>query len=246
MFIHDEVEPINCALYCKGTLYIGDLHLGYEEAMNKKGIMLPRFQWTDMQKQFDLILDHLNSTKKPIETIVLVGDIKHEFGIISMQEWRETKKVFDYLKQHTQKLIIIKGNHDSALYPIAEKHGIQIVSFLFHNNILAIHGHEWTDDYESLKPELIIMGHEHPALGIRESGRNERIKCFMKCKIKKQILIVLPSFNPLIPGTDVLHGSFFSPLLKKAKSSCEIYGVLDNTIDPLFFGNLKDIEKIFK
>ncbi|MEK6816295.1 MAG: phosphoesterase, partial [Nanoarchaeota archaeon] len=60
------------------TLVIPDIHMGYEEALNKQGFMLPRAQFDNTMKRLERILGGLE-----IETIVLIGDVKHEFGNIS-------------------------------------------------------------------------------------------------------------------------------------------------------------------
>jgi len=60
----------------------------------------------------------------------------------------------------------------------------------------------------------------------------------LKGKWKKQTLIVVPSFNPLVEGTDVLQGRMLSPYLNEIDdfnvyivSKGEAYG----------FGKLKNI-----
>ena len=53
---------------------------------------------------------------KKIETIIVNGDLKHEFGAISEQEWRNVLKLLDYLGQHCGEIILIKGNPSSQLY----------------------------------------------------------------------------------------------------------------------------------
>jgi len=38
-------------------LIITDTQLGYDESLNKKGIMVPRFQFTDIKKRLSKILE---------------------------------------------------------------------------------------------------------------------------------------------------------------------------------------------
>jgi len=40
---------------------------------------------------------------------VVNGDLKHEFGQISRQEWNETQEFLEYLKANFDDIILIKG-----------------------------------------------------------------------------------------------------------------------------------------
>ena len=60
----------------------------------------------------------------------------------------------------------------------------------------------------------IIIGHEHPAVSIKEGPRAELFKAFLVGKWKKYNLIAQPSFNLVVEGTDVLKEKVLSPFLK--------------------------------
>ena len=82
------------------------------------------------------------------------------------------------------------------------------------NKILVIHG-DRTPDKELLKGvSTIIIGHEHPAVSIKEGPRAELFKAFLVGKWKKCNIIVQPSFNLVVEGTDVLKEEVLSPFLK--------------------------------
>ena len=122
MEITPNIEIIDLGLYLKEQkiLIIADLHIGYEESLNKQGILLPRFQFTDLVKRLDRILKKV----KP-KLIIVNGDLKHEFGQISETEWRQALKILDFLTRKSQ-VILLKGNHDKILGPIAEKRKLEI------------------------------------------------------------------------------------------------------------------------
>src|SRR3989344_6165338 len=119
MKLNENIEIIDLALYLikEKALIISDLHIGLEESLNKKGILIPRFQFDDFLNKLKLIMN-----KVQIDKIIFNGDLKHEFGEISRQEWNNVLKLFDFLKD--KEIIIIKGNHDPILKPIAEKRNI--------------------------------------------------------------------------------------------------------------------------
>ncbi len=103
------IQILDLGLYLEKyrTLVIADLHIGYEEALNKQGILLPRFQFRETVARLKRILD----SAKP-KRVIINGDLKHEFGGISAQEWRETLKVLDLILTCTDDVVLVKGNHD--------------------------------------------------------------------------------------------------------------------------------------
>ncbi|MEK6903938.1 MAG: metallophosphoesterase [Nanoarchaeota archaeon] len=232
MSLPKNYKIVDLALQYKDTLIIGDLQLGFETYLHKKGVLVPIFQLDDILERLKSIFQ-----KTTVKKIVINGDVKHEFGTISNQEWRDVLKLFDFLLQHVDEIILVKGNHDLALAPIAQKRNIQIVDFYQIDDVTILHGHKIIP---SLSKTLII-GHEHPAISFPER-RGEKYKCFLVGTWKKHDLIVLPSFNPLTEGSDVLQGHFLSPFLKGGIEKFEVYVVGEQK--PLYFGKVKDLRKL--
>src|SRR3989338_11426086 len=90
MEIYDEIEIIDLALKYKNILIIGDVQLGYEESMSKKGYLIPKFNLEEIIKRLDKIFE-----KVKVEKIIINGDIKHEFGGILKQEWDDILRFID-------------------------------------------------------------------------------------------------------------------------------------------------------
>ncbi|MBT4539001.1 metallophosphoesterase [Candidatus Woesearchaeota archaeon] len=210
MQISKDIEPIQCALYwtTEKILIINDLHIGYEEALQKRGFLVPKFQTQEIIKKAQSILKEV----KP-KIIILNGDIKHTFGKILQQEWKDIRKLLTYLQQHG-KVIIIKGNHDPIIQPIVKDMDIAIVKEYKVKDTLIIHG----DKLVKTNAKRLIIGHEHPAITVRENSKYEKYKCYLKGKWQRKELIVMPSFNPLIEGTDILKEQVLSPFLKNLKN----------------------------
>ncbi len=129
MEILKDIEIFDLALYVKGHLILTDFHIGYEEALNKQGVLVPRFQFQEIIRRLEKILKKLKG--KNIEKIVINGDLKHEFGTISDQEWRLTLRLLDFLGKYCKEIILIKGNHDTILGPIAKKRNVKILENYF-------------------------------------------------------------------------------------------------------------------
>jgi len=229
--IADNIYAIDLAIYLSNvkTLVIADLHLGYEEHMQKKGVLVPRLQFKQILKRLDWILERVE-----VKKVILNGDIKHEFGTISKTEWREVKRLIAYFEKKNIKLVAVKGNHDTILGPITKGKEVKEIRY---KDILIAHG-----DYIPEKLEkTILIGHEHPAIILREGAKKEKFKCFLKGKYKRNTLIVQPSFNTLTTGTDVLQENFLSPLIENI-SKFEVYIVNEKTHEVLPFGKIKNVQ----
>jgi putative SbcD/Mre11-related phosphoesterase len=236
MEILKNIEIIDLALYLKKEkiLIIADTHIGYEESLNKQGILIPRTAFKDLIIRIEKILKKLPKLKK----IIINGDIKHEFGKISETEWRNTLKFIDFLGKYSDEMILIKGNHDKILLPIAQKRDIKIVDSFKIDNILILHGDKAPNKDQLKNIKTVLIGHEHPAVTIRDSSRQEKYKCFLRGRYQKKVLIVQPSFNLVTEGTDISQEKVISPLLRQDLSDFEVFVVSDRIYQ---FGKLKNL-----
>lgn len=232
MKIAEGIEARGKALWLNKskTLVIADLHIGYEEALNKQGVLVPRMMFDEMKKEIEELL------KLKPKIIVVNGDLKHEFGEISKQEWFETLDILDILMKKA-KVVLVKGNHDTILGPIAKKKGLKIKDYYIIGNICILHGDKIIENGDVKKSKVIIIGHEHPAVSIREGVKSEVYKCFLVGKWKNKKLIVMPSFFSVFEGSDVKKEKLLSPYLHDIKNF-DVYVLGDKLY---WFGKLKNI-----
>ena len=237
MEISKGIKIVDTSLWFEAekVLVINDLHIGYEEALHRKGILVPRFQLEQIMNKLKAILEKTKPAK-----IIINGDLKHEFGKVLRQEWKEVLELLDFLLQNISEVIIIKGNHDPIIQPIADKKGIAVVEQYEVGDSLIVHG----DELVETNAKRIIIGHEHPAITIREGSKWEKYKCFLKGTWrgkdrKKKELIAVPSFNPLLEGTDVLKEQLLSPFLEDIKKF-EVYVVGEKGV--FYFGKVKELQ----
>lgn len=220
------------------ALVIADLHLGIEEEFNKKGTLLPRFNFNEIKK-------HLEKTVFPNvspELIIVNGDLKHEFGTVSEQEWSEVIDILRLLQQHCKKIVLIQGNHDNILGPIAKWEGLAIEKegiLLPKSKVFVTHGQEIPKSPEFKKAKTILIGHEHPAVTIREKYKAEEYKCFIVGKYKGKNLVVQPSLNSTAIGTNVRNRQLLSPFLQQPLESFKVFAVADKVYD---FGKLGQLD----
>jgi len=219
---------VDLAIMYQDHLILGDLQLGYEQVVQRRGLFLPKFQLEDILDRLQKIFRQVKAT-----TLVINGDVKHEFGRILEQEWQEILQFFDFCLQHVKTIIIVKGNHDLMINPIADKRNIQVVDSYRLGDALILHGHKIVKE----TTPILIIGHEHPAVSFKEKP-GEKFKCFLVGSWKKSMLIVMPSFNPLTDGSDVTRERFLSPYLKQKIEDFLVY-VVEDKVYP--FGKVKDL-----
>jgi len=242
MEILPGIEIIDSGLYIKEKkiLIISDLHIGYEECLHQNGLLIPKLNYKEIKKRIGKIID-LTGEKKI--TIIINGDLKHEFGKINKDEWSKIKDMLDFLKKKG-KVRLIKGNHDVLLDKIANKKGLKIKNYIKTGNILITHGDKipgLLKKKNSIK--TIIMSHEHPAVVLKHGIRKEKFRCFLKGKWKSKNLIVIPAFNWLFPGSDLLEGKFLSPFLKESGLKNFNFYITENKFNSVYdFGKLEDSE----
>lgn len=183
-------------------LVIGDLHLGYEGAMRASGVMIPVKLYDKCVADFDLII---NCAEGFVDNIVILGDVKHEFGFILDDEWREIIKFIEHVRAKCNNLVVIEGNHDVILFPVLKKLGIAGVDYFIWKNAAFAHGDKKIREIERKDIKYWVIGHGHPALALYEGAKKEKYKCFLCGDYKEKgarKIIVVPSFFPLIEGTD--------------------------------------------
>ena len=228
-----RVTSDRCLVLDEGpTVVLGDLHLGYERALENEGVYLPRINTDSIRDALnDLICRH-----EP-ERIVLLGDIKHDFKRSGWEEKNEIKKIFALLTEAAE-VIPIKGNHDNYIQNAITDMGLLAADYVDIMGFRLEHGH--VDS--GVRP--VIIGHEHPSIRIPGAvGGSLKIQCFVHAK--SDGVIVLPPFSPFASGNDLVldEKAMMAPALRNADcASADIYGVTDIGIMKL--GRLKDLSDI--
>jgi len=236
MDIHEGIRTVGPCLETGSTLVLADVHIGAEESLNKQGYMIPRFQFQEMRGRLLRILEEAE-----YDTIVINGDLKHEFGTISQTEWDNTLKLIEMMSHHCKKVILLRGNHDTLLGPIAYKTSVEVKDHHIVGDIFICHGHRIPSGPDFEKSKVIIIGHEHPAVTFSKNGRTESFKCFLKGKYRGKDIVVMPSFNTLTVGSNVLSEKPLSPLLEKGTNDFEVFALGDTTYPFGKVSTLKDL-----
>jgi putative SbcD/Mre11-related phosphoesterase len=202
------------ALYLRDyrTLVMADLHIGYESALKEKGVFLPQASYPYMKSAIEGMLKMTHA-----EHVIFVGDVKHEFGKPSAQEWVEVQDLLAFLIDGGIGVHVVRGNHDNYILAILNRLGIQLHDPMMQlDSTVLIHG----DKDVQIPPETktVIMGHEHPAVSSRDlSGSRYKFKCFLVGRHRKFKLVVMPALSPLSSGVGINETRperLLSPLLR--------------------------------
>ncbi len=199
------VEPAN-------ALVIADIHLGYEEVMASTGVYLPRLQYRRAVR----LLERLSNIRQGAR-LIIAGDIKHCFQKLTKQERIELAKLLKKAQElGFTEIIVIRGNHDNYAKTVLHPLGIDIIedSVDLGNGVLVAHGHKRVkSDFE-----LLIMGHEHPALQVAVSGGRAKFPLFLEMPLEDgSRVLVLPPAGVYQVGNVVSlrREGYLSPIIRE-------------------------------
>lgn len=238
----ERFEAMDRCLFWKERkmLVVGDLHLGYEGLLNERGWTFPR---TQVDETLEILKRIFEKTGK-LKEVVLLGDVKHYFAGVLTMEFRDVYKIIEFIKKNLYengKIVIVKGNHDNILEPIVKNYNfVELKDNYFVEDVCFFHGDKdsfskFILDSKAKKCKLVVVGHFHPAVTLIEDAKSEKYKCFLfgkDNKLKKQ-MIVVPSFFPLIEGSDVLK-----EIRERDFSDFRVFVVSDRVYD---FGKVKSL-----
>jgi putative SbcD/Mre11-related phosphoesterase len=246
MKLFEDVEIVNGhrAIYIQDLdlVVISDLQLGEELYLaEEKGIYVPQVQLKEIKKELNDIFKKVKAKR-----ILINGDLKHEFGEASRQEWREVIDFVEFLRKKVKEIIIVRGNHDNYLLNIASKINLQVFDpFYLEKGYLFTHGHKkisYPKEFHTL-----IIGHEEPAIILKEGFDRIKLPALLYGKMKNgKRIICLPAFSYLSSGTEVNvvdREDLLSPILREDVEidELEVIGI-DKEVGALKFGKIKDIK----
>lgn len=206
------------ALYCEkiDSAIITDLHLGLEGSLTSKGNYVPEEQLEEIKDNI-VTIDKMTDADK----LIINGDIKTEFSKNTYAERKEIEEFFNHVLKYFRKIIVVRGNHDTFIESVIDSERIKVKEHYLEEKILFVHGHEKIDEEEIEENyETIVIGHEHPALALRDDiGVKEKIDCFLFGDTKDgRHIMVMPAFSQVSQGTNINEipkRELLSPILKE-------------------------------
>lgn len=204
-------EPLLLVEGKERVLVAADLHLGLEYELWLGGISIP----SQTEKILKRLLRSLAEIKP--DRLLLLGDVKHN---VPKTSWQERKEIPRFLRALAKavRVDIVPGNHDAGLAdlsPLGSR--VHPSSGIVIDDVGYFHGHTWPDR-ELLSAELLVAGHIHPAVRLKDpicSLRNKRAWARVSldpAAIEQQYgpglrpgltapeMVVVPAFNDLCGG----------------------------------------------
>ncbi len=208
---------------------VGDLHIGRDLRLMERGIYLP-----DATAKMSKDLLRLCS-EYGADSVALLGDVKESIGYPEKAEYAALLEFFYAMRG--VRILIAKGNHDSRIEEIVKNSAsdVEITREILLKDAALMHGHSLPSK-EAVMKRYIITGHSHPALEIK--GRLEKVYAVLKRGIgmseeykrfnRDSRLVILPAFNSMLTGSDIMSSGDFSPMLKHRifdMGSARLYGL---------------------
>ncbi|MFL6451015.1 MAG: metallophosphoesterase [Bryobacteraceae bacterium] len=175
------------------TIIIADLHLGYSWAQRRRGELGPLADARAREKLLG-VRDQLRPAR-----FVFLGDVVHAPRPCAPERaWIE--EILHELGSDAQ-LVAVRGNHDRRFAAEFAHLAFDDVVTWSDGAVTAAHGDRmdfaWPEDH------TLILGHLHPALGIRDtSGAGHKLPVFLV----NRHCIVLPAFSPFARGYEITAG----------------------------------------
>ncbi len=196
------------------VLILADTHIGFEEEMAEKGVFIPAFQ---LRRVLGILEESLNLVD--VDKVVIAGDFKHRFSGLGRAERRELSEVLTYLLPKVNEVIVVRGNHDNYLPLLKRRFPFEIVNELLLGKYLIVHGHRPLNEVQSDEWEILIFGHEHPSITLRDSiGTIGKFSCFLVGKLEDgRDFLTLPAVGAYQTGSRITldRSTYLSPILKE-------------------------------
>ena len=180
------------------TLVIADPHIGWEIALQERGIHVPSQTPKLLKKLVALLSEH-----KP-DSLLILGDVKYTVVKAEAGEWHDIPDFFTELQRYVNNISIIRGNHDANLEPLLpETVKLLPATGTVIDDVGLFHGHKWPSP-TLLKCKTLLMGHVHPVVVFRDpSGFKMTRQVWMKAECNAEALakILLEKHGVKIEGT---------------------------------------------
>jgi len=229
------------------VLVVADLHLGIESDLARHGLHFPSRSRERMERLEQCVLE----TNPDI--LLILGDVKHGVPVTTRQEYREMPEIIGNLRILCP-LRIMPGNHDTGIEQFFAPDEILPKEGMVVDGTGYVHGHMYPAI--SLAGNLIIAGHHHPLVSLRdEVGCAMRSPAYLFAPVDETCLgftekkaserritriLLMPAFNEL-SGYDLLRTvrEPFSPLSRCMKTELAEVFLPDGT----FIGPISALEE---
>ncbi|NIU85016.1 MAG: hypothetical protein GWN31_14175 [Candidatus Thorarchaeota archaeon] len=183
------------------TLVIAELHLGKPLIRDRK------LSEQEIIQTFGRIRSLINEYNS--KEVLILGDVKEQIGLPPKPVQRKIRHGFESILNHTDRVKIIKGNHDGRIEDFLDIEGI---SFAYKEErrvgsqkVVLFHGHKF---FPVNTYDIAITAHIHPAANISSDTLAVPIvktwAIFDLIHQKGEAKwVILPAFSPWITGVSL-------------------------------------------
>ncbi len=216
------IQPVHGipALCADDALIIGDLHIGIEAHLLKKGVHLT--------SRTENMLSAINAASTVnTDRIIVIGDVKDSVPGSSFQEFTEIPAFFDSLLENYSKVEVVRGNHDTELERfLPYRVRVHPATGMRFGDLGLVHGHTWPSS-RVMSSKILVMGHEHPTVLFKDGiGSTVSEPCWLRGRFRQDVpdsryttlpdsFIVVPAFNRLLGGSpiNIIGDQLLGPVL---------------------------------
>ncbi len=204
-----EIQPVYGipALMVDCSLVIGDLHIGVESHLRKKGFHL-------VSRTHDMMDAIMEAAGDEANRLIVLGDVKDSVPGSTKQEYVEIPDFFEELLERFDIVDVVRGNHDTEIEEfLPGKVHIRPATGLKVGDTGFTHGHMWPSA-EVMDCDTLVMAHNHPAVMFRDGvGKQMTEPCWFRGSFNAESderypilprrFIVIPAFNRMLGGSPV-------------------------------------------
>jgi metallophosphoesterase superfamily enzyme len=191
-------------------LVVADLHFGIEADLASHGLHFRSRSKARLERLMKIV------DRTDPDGLVLLGDVKHSIPSITRQEYFELPRILSSLRDRVP-LQVFPGNHDIGIERYLGPGEICAKDGAIIDGVGYLHGHMYPSP--ALAGHLMIIGHHHPLLSLRDSvGCALQSPAYLRAGVNTGALgmaeqgatgaptrvLFMPSFNE-IAGYDILQ-----------------------------------------
>ena len=174
----------------ESILLLADLHLGFENELEERGVIVPPQHERMFQRIRNLVDSHEPST------MYIVGDVKHSILPDVNYNWEVIPQFIESLLE-LARVVIVPGNHDGDLQAflprsamMSDSNGITVRES--EGALGLVHGHAWASS-EVLDADVIVTAHNHPVIRRVHNVSNDTIGRDGRMRYGRTIPVVVKS-----------------------------------------------------
>lgn len=214
-----------------GTAVVADLHIGAEAELTRRGIFMPDISSRALAAAWSCMVERLRE-RKGAGRVVIAGDL-FDVPAPDADARAAATGLMEALPQNCQ-VILLCGNHDPPAPVLREWFrglAVRVENTATVGGYTIAHGHE--AEVKSAAQGGLIVGHQHPAVVLRDRVQSAKMICYAVCKLGTEnsgpkTLIILPSFSRAPLGGNLLtERQWIINLPRPSAAQVRIAGILE-------------------